>query len=78
MAALAHALAAGHPAMAALDVFDEEPLPADHLLRRLPNAVLTPHLGFVAQPVFEQFAAGVVECLTAWLRGAPLVRVLPA
>jgi len=63
MAALPHALADGAPAMAALDVFDEEPLPAEHPLRRLPNALLTPHLGFVAQPVFEQFAAGVVECL---------------
>lgn len=78
MAALAHALAAGRPAMAALDVYDEEPLPADHPLRRLPNAVLTPHLGFVAEAVFERFAAGVVECLAAWLRGEPLPRVLRA
>lgn len=78
MAALAHALAAGRPAMAALDVFDDEPLPPQHPLRHLPNAVLTPHLGFVAQPVFEQFAAGVVECLTAWLHGAPLPRLLRA
>jgi phosphoglycerate dehydrogenase-like enzyme len=78
MAALAHALAAGHPALAALDVYDDEPLPADHALRRMHDTVLTPHLGFVAQPVFERFAAGVVECLTAWLRGEPLVRVLTA
>ncbi len=76
MAALAHALAAGRPAMAALDVYDEEPLPPEHPLRRLPNVVLTPHLGFVAEPVFTRFAAGVVECLAAWLRGAPLPRVL--
>jgi phosphoglycerate dehydrogenase-like enzyme len=78
MDALAHALAAGSPAMAALDVFDEEPLPADHPLRRLHNVVLTPHLGFVAQPVFERFAAGVVECLAAWLGGEPLPRLLRA
>ena len=74
--ALAHALAAGHPALAALDVYDEEPLPADHPLRGMPNVVSTPHLGFVAQPVFERFAAGVVECLTAWLLGEPLPRLL--
>jgi phosphoglycerate dehydrogenase-like enzyme len=78
MAALAHALAAGRPAMAALDVFDEEPLAAEHPLRRLPNVVLTPHLGFVARPVFERFAAGVVECLAAWLHGQPLPRLLRA
>jgi phosphoglycerate dehydrogenase-like enzyme len=76
MAALAQALTAGRPAMAALDVYDEEPLPPEHPLRRLPNVVLTPHLGFVAEPVFTRFAAGVVECLAAWLRGAPLPRVL--
>lgn len=76
MAALAQALTTGRPAMAALDVYDEEPLPPEHPLRRLPNVVLTPHLGFVAEPVFTRFAAGVVECLAAWLRGAPLPRVL--
>jgi phosphoglycerate dehydrogenase-like enzyme len=78
MDALARALASGHPAAAALDVFDEEPLPPQHPLRRLPNAVLTPHLGFVAGPVFERFAAGVVECLAAWLGGQPLPRRLAA
>jgi len=77
MTALAHALGEGRPALAALDVYDEEPLPAEHPLRRMHNVVLTPHLGFVAQPVFERFAVGVVECLAAWLRGEPLVRVLP-
>lgn len=75
-AALINALHAGRPAIAALDVYDEEPLAADHALRALPNVVLTPHTGFVSQPVFEAFARGVTECLLAWLRGQPPVRVL--
>jgi phosphoglycerate dehydrogenase-like enzyme len=40
--------------------------------------LLTPHLGFVAEPVFQRFASGVTECLEAWLAGKPLVRVLTA
>jgi phosphoglycerate dehydrogenase-like enzyme len=45
-----------------------EPLPLDDALRSLPNALLTPHLGFVTEPVFQRFAQGVVEGLLAWLR----------
>lgn len=73
---LVQALQQGRPGQAALDVFDREPLPPDDPLRLLPQALLTPHLGFVARPVFETFVRDVHECLTAWLDGRPLPRVL--
>jgi phosphoglycerate dehydrogenase-like enzyme len=65
--ALVQALKQGRPGLAALDVFDAEPLPADSPLRDLPNALLTPHLGFVAEAVFQHFADGVVAHLQTWL-----------
>lgn len=73
--ALVDALRAGRPGWAALDVYGEEPLPENFPLRSLPNVTLTPHLGFVTQPVFTSFAKGVVECLDAWLDGRPLLRL---
>jgi phosphoglycerate dehydrogenase-like enzyme len=74
--ALIQALERGQPGFAALDVFDTEPLPLSDPLRQLPNVLLTPHLGFVTEPVFQRFATGVTECLSAWLAGMPLVRVV--
>jgi phosphoglycerate dehydrogenase-like enzyme len=74
--ALISALQQGRPGFAALDVFDEEPLPVQDALRNLPNVLITPHLGFVTEPVFQRFADGVTECLRAWLSNAPLPRTL--
>ncbi len=76
MAALPAALEAGRPGTAALDVYDDEPLPRGFALARRDNVVLTPHLGFVNDGVFGKFGPGVVENLLAWLQGKPLVRVL--
>ncbi|HUL97327.1 MAG TPA: NAD(P)-dependent oxidoreductase [Usitatibacter sp.] len=72
MAALEKALDNGRPAIAALDVFDDEPLAAGHPLAQRANVVLTPHLGFVNEPVFRNFGPGVVENLLAWLDGKAL------
>ena len=74
MAALGAALDAGRPAIAALDVYDDEPLPAGDPLAKRENVVLTPHLGFVNDPVFNRFGPGVVANLLAWLDGKPLVK----
>ena len=73
--ALLDALRAGHLGGVGLDVFDQEPLPADHPLRRAPRTLLTPHLGYVTEGVYRTFFAGVVEDIVAFLDGDP-VRVL--
>jgi phosphoglycerate dehydrogenase-like enzyme len=74
-AALVEALEAGTIGGAGLDVFDVEPLTADHPLRSAPNTVLTPHLGYVATGSYEIFYRDAVEDIEAYVRGAP-VRVL--
>jgi phosphoglycerate dehydrogenase-like enzyme len=78
MAALEKALDAGRPAIAALDVYDDEPLAPGNTLARRENVVLTPHLGFVNDPVFSKFGPGVVEALTAWLDGRTPARLAKA
>jgi len=69
---LRKALIAGRPAQAAVDVFDVEPLPADDPLRNTPNLLVTPHLGFIAEPIFEAFSKGITETLEAWLDQKPV------
>jgi phosphoglycerate dehydrogenase-like enzyme len=72
--ALIAALNRGQPAAAALDVFSSEPLAAGNPLLQVPNLVLSPHLGFACQQVFEQFYADVAESVLAWVEGQPLLR----
>jgi phosphoglycerate dehydrogenase-like enzyme len=73
--ALIATLRAGVIAGAGLDVYDEEPLPPDHPLRRLPNTVITPHLGYVTEETYRVFYPQALEDVRAFLAGAP-VRVL--
>jgi phosphoglycerate dehydrogenase-like enzyme len=71
MTDLQKALSAGRPGQAAIDVFDVEPLPETDPLRNTPNLLVTPHLGFIAEPIFAAFSKGITEALEAWLENKP-------
>ena len=75
-AALIAAVEAGR-LTAALDVFDREPLPPDHKLRRAPNVVLTPHLGYGTVETYAAFYRESVENAVAFLDGRPVRVIAP-
>ncbi|WP_268796865.1 D-2-hydroxyacid dehydrogenase family protein [Pseudomonas huanghezhanensis] len=70
--ALAEVLKQKKIAGAALDVYGQEPLPADHPFRSLPNLLATPHVGYVAENNYRMFFTQMIEDIQAWHAGAPI------
>ena len=60
---------------AGLDVYDKEPLPQDHKLRFLPNALLLPHLGYVTVENYALFYTQMIENLESCLAGKPIRQI---
>ncbi|MCH2241612.1 MAG: D-2-hydroxyacid dehydrogenase family protein [Aquabacterium sp.] len=75
--ALVSALNRGRPGMAAVDVFEAEPILQGHPLLRLENAVCTPHIGYVEQDNYEQLFAAAFDNLTSFIAGHPTNIVNP-
>jgi D-3-phosphoglycerate dehydrogenase len=76
--ALAAALQQGRPGFAAVDVFEEEPVyGADHPLLQLPNALCTPHIGYVERDNYERFYGVAFDNVLAFAAGRPSGLVNP-
>jgi phosphoglycerate dehydrogenase-like enzyme len=60
---------------AGIDVYENEPLPRDHVFRLLPNVLTTPHLGYVSQRNYHTFYQQAVEDIKAFLLGLPIRKI---
>jgi D-3-phosphoglycerate dehydrogenase len=77
--ALVEALKAGRPALAAVDVYEEEPvIGATHPLLNMNNAVCTPHLGYVTDETYESYYGIVIDQVLAFAAGKPINVANPA
>jgi len=66
-AALIQALRSRAIAGAAIDVFDEEPLPAQHPFRSMDNVLATPHIGYVTESLYRKFYGDALASIAAWV-----------
>ncbi|MGH8872240.1 MAG: D-2-hydroxyacid dehydrogenase family protein [Acidimicrobiia bacterium] len=71
-AALLTAVRTGVISGAALDVYDQEPLPQDHPFRYEPGILATPHVGYVTRESYQVFYEGAIEAIEAWRDGSPI------
>ena len=74
--ALTAALQSGHIAAAALDVFNPEPIPADHPIRRMPQVVLASHIASASVPAVRKLRETAASLALAALRGEKLPNVV--
>ena len=75
--ALVSALNRGRPGMAAVDVFESEPILQGHPLLRLENAVCTPHIGYVELESYELYFAAAFDNVVNFMRNSPTNIVNP-
>jgi D-3-phosphoglycerate dehydrogenase len=75
--ALVAALNRGRPGMAAVDVFESEPILQGHPLLRLENAVCTPHIGYVEQNSYEMYFGAAFDNVVSFINGTPTGIVNP-
>lgn len=76
--ALIAALNRGRPGMAAVDVFESEPILQGHALLRLENCICTPHIGYVEQETYEQYFGAAFDNVVNYIQGTPTNVVNPA
>ena len=74
---LISALNRGRPGMAAVDVFDTEPVLQGHALLRLENCICTPHIGYVEQNNYEKLFGAAFDNVTNFIKGTPTNIVNP-
>lgn len=75
--ALLAALNRGRPGLAAVDVFESEPILQGHALLRLENCICTPHIGYVEQDSYEQYFSSAFDNVVNFIKGTPTNIVNP-